>query len=91
MFSKGIDTTVIRTRPEQVFKRILPIINNHCEKKQIKIFSDRSYRNRKSHEIWGHLEAIFWVLIELLKNDLREMKQFGDVDTFSFIDLAKSY
>ena len=25
-------------------------------------FSDRSYRNRKSHEIWGHLEAILGVL-----------------------------
>ena len=25
-------------------------------------FSDRSYRNRKSHEIWGHLEAILRVL-----------------------------
>ena len=24
-------------------------------------FSDRSYRNRKSHEIWGHLEAILRV------------------------------
>ena len=25
-------------------------------------FSDRSYRKRKSHEIWGHLEAILRVL-----------------------------
>ena len=25
-------------------------------------FSDRSYRNRKSHEIWGHLDAILRVL-----------------------------
>ena len=42
-----------------------PLLNtqNHCEKpKNIFCFSDRSYRNRKSHEIWGHLEAILRVL-----------------------------
>ena len=42
-----------------------PLLNtqNHCEKpKKIFCFSDRSYRNRKSHKIWGHLEAIYRVL-----------------------------
>ena len=34
-------------------------------KKHFFLFSGRLYRNRKSHEIWGHLEAIFGV-IELI-------------------------
>ena len=41
-----------------------PLLNtqNHCEEPKKKFFSDRSYRDRKSHEIWGHLEAILRVL-----------------------------
>ena len=42
-----------------------PLLNtqNHCEKTKKKFcFSDRSYRNRKSHKILGYLEAILRVL-----------------------------
>ena len=42
-----------------VFQNPLLKTQNHCEKTKKKIFfSDRSYRNRKSHKIWGHFEAI---------------------------------
>ena len=46
-------------------------IQNHCEKPIFFCFSDRSYRNSKSHEIGGHLAAILRVLelIFLLASD----------------------
>ena len=47
---------------------------NHCEKPKICFcFSDRSYRNRKSHEIWGHLEAILRVLELIFGRGLKSL------------------
>ena len=40
----------------------LKIYVNHCEKRKKNCLSDRSYRNKKSHEIWGYLEANLMVL-----------------------------
>ena len=39
-----------------------PPSKNQKKPKIIFSFSDRSYRNRQSHEIWGYLEAILRVL-----------------------------